>query len=243
MALWMGMAAMGEGQTPGATNAHSFATNATGVVTQGPEPEEDIRDIRGVVHIAYPWMWMVYAAAAAAAAVLAAWAWRAWKNRPVVKVKLPHELALERLDQALLVMTPDKTREFSIAVSDAVRFYIEDRFHAHAARRTTEEFLHDLVADTSSPLAAYSGLLEDFLRHCDLAKFARWSLSAPEMRSMLESARRFVMETRPRDESRKGKRPSNAPDGFPSGSAPSTGRGSIPAAADNSRGNAAAGVP
>jgi hypothetical protein len=38
-------------------------------------------------------------------------------------------------------------------------------------------------------------LLADFLRHCDLAKFARWILSIEEMKTMLQSAQNFVLET------------------------------------------------
>jgi hypothetical protein len=38
-------------------------------------------------------------------------------------------------------------------------------------------------------------LLADFLRHCDLAKFARWILSIEEMETMLQSAHNFVLET------------------------------------------------
>jgi hypothetical protein len=38
-------------------------------------------------------------------------------------------------------------------------------------------------------------LLGDFLRHCDLAKFARWILSNDEMETMLQSAHNFVLDT------------------------------------------------
>jgi len=37
-------------------------------------------------------------------------------------------------------MQPENAREFSIAVSEIVRQYIEERFRVWAARRTTEEF-------------------------------------------------------------------------------------------------------
>jgi hypothetical protein len=44
-------------------------------------------------------------------------------------------------------------------------------------------------------LTNHRELLDDFLGHCDLAKFARWILSAPEMETMLQSAHTFVLET------------------------------------------------
>jgi hypothetical protein len=40
-------------------------------------------------------------------------------------------------------------------------------------------------------------LLEDFLQYCDLAKFAKWQLSPVDMAAMYESARMFILETRP----------------------------------------------
>jgi hypothetical protein len=108
---------------------------------------------------------------------------------------LPYELALERLEAARGLMQPEHAREFSIAVSEVVRNYVEERFATRAAHRTTEEFLHDCVAQTDSPLAGHRPLLGEFLHHCDLAKFARWVLSVPEMEAMLSSASAFVRET------------------------------------------------
>jgi hypothetical protein len=66
-------------------------------------------------------------------------------------------------------------------------------FPVRAAHRTTEEFLSDLVAHTDSPLAGHRGTLHEFLGHCDLAKFARWQLSVPQMEAMLQSARDFIL--------------------------------------------------
>jgi hypothetical protein len=78
-----------------------------------------------------------------------------------------------------------------------IRTYIEDRFGEKAARRTTEEFLADLVAQTGTPLAQHSALLRDFLEHCELPKFARYQLSIPDMEAMYESAKTFLLNTGP----------------------------------------------
>ena len=94
-------------------------------------------------------------------------------------------------------MTEPQAREYSFAVSEITRRYIESRFHERAARRTTEEFLHDLLAKADTPLAAHREQLEDVLNHCDLAKFARWHLSVSDMEAMHASARAFILETRP----------------------------------------------
>jgi hypothetical protein len=44
-------------------------------------------------------------------------------------------------------------------------------------------------------LAHHRESLADFLRHCDLAKFARWILSTEEMTTMLQSAHDFVLQS------------------------------------------------
>ena len=90
-------------------------------------------------------------------------------------------------------MQPETAREFSIAVSEVVRSFIEDCFPVRAAHRTTDEFLHELAEEAGSPLAAHHGTFAEFLSHCDLAKFARWQLPQPRMEAMLASARVFIL--------------------------------------------------
>ena len=160
----------------------------------------DIHDIRGPIHIPYAWLWILYVVLGLISIALLFWLYRFWKHRHQALAPLPHQIALEQLQEAIALMQAGRAREFSILVSSVIRSYIEKRFQIYAAHRTTEEFLHDLLADTSSPLVVYFGSLEDFLKHCDLAKFARWSLSASEMQSMYESACKFIEETKPNRE-------------------------------------------
>jgi len=156
---------------------------------------EDIRDIRPPIHIPYGWLWAAYVAGALVAAGFAFAVWR-WRRRGERRRKLPYELALEQLEAArALLMTTEQAYAFSVAVSEVVRYYIEERFQARAAHRTTEEFLHDLLVEQHQSLRPYRPLLADFLEHCDLAKFARWRLSVPEMEAMHQSACIFVIET------------------------------------------------
>ena len=156
---------------------------------------EDIRDIRGPKPIPSSWLWPLWLAGGAALAALlyAGWLWN--RRRALAAALLPYEIALARLEEARALMQPENAREFSIAVSEIVRQYIEQRFRVWAARRTTEEFLHDLLEPSDALLTSHRSLLAEFLRHCDLAKFARWILSSEEMDTMLESACRFVRET------------------------------------------------
>jgi len=127
-------------------------------------------------------------------------AWRFFRSRVKTKAKLPFEIALERLEAARELMTPDTVREYAFTVSEIIRVYIEQSFGEKAARRTTEEFLSDLLQQTGTPLAQHRALLEDFLNHCDLMKYARWGASVREMESMQESARVFILDTRPQPE-------------------------------------------
>ncbi|MGC2032604.1 MAG: hypothetical protein WA642_21480 [Steroidobacteraceae bacterium] len=156
---------------------------------------EDIRDIRGPKPIASPWVipLVVLAALLVAGSGYAAWRWDSRRQHAVTK--LPSEIALERLKQARAFMHPSGAREFSIEVSSIVRDYIEIRFRVMAAHRTTDEFLHDLLESGDSLLAAHRDLLADFLQSCDLAKFGAWNLPEVSMEALLQSARRFVIES------------------------------------------------
>ena len=97
-------------------------------------------------------------------------------------------------------MAPDEARRFSIAVSDSLRKYIEGRFRIGATHQTTLEFLRQLALDKPDVLLHHANGLEEFLQHCDLAKFAQWRLSQEEMQAMFKSAWEFVEQTRPSGE-------------------------------------------
>ena len=164
-------------------------------VTTPSVMSEDIRDIRGPKHIPSPWLWPLWLAGGVAFVGLlyAAWLWN--RRRTNAATLLPYEIALARLEEARALMQTENAREFSIAVSEIVRHYIEERFPVRAERRTTEEFLHDLIEPSDALLASHRALLGDFLGHCDIAKFARWILSIDEMETMLASAHAFVLQT------------------------------------------------
>jgi hypothetical protein len=81
-------------------------------------------------------------------------------------------------------------------LSDVVRCYLEDRFGVRAPEMTTEEFLVS-TARGGALGAAHRGLLGDFLRECDLVKFARHRPTEEAAVRAMAAARRFVAETRP----------------------------------------------
>jgi hypothetical protein len=163
-------------------------------------PAEDIHDIRGPISIPYQWLWAAYLVGGLIVAALLFVLWRWYWGWVKIKAKLPYEIALDRLEAARAFMTENQVREYAFAVSEIIRSYIEQRFGERAAHRTTEEFLSDLLRQTGTQLAVHRALLEDFLNHCDLPKFARWQLSVAEMESMHGSARTFILATRPQPE-------------------------------------------
>jgi hypothetical protein len=122
-----------------------------------------------------------------------AWRWLRRRRRP--RALLPFEVALQRLEDIRPLMQPQSVREFSTAVSDIVRSYIERRFDLIATHRTTEEFLRDLLESSKESLVRHRTLLSEFLQQCDLVKFAGISLTRQTMESLHHSARAFVLET------------------------------------------------
>ena len=74
----------------------------------GSAPSADIRDIRGPKPITSPWLIPLLAATvlSAAGGAYAAWAWNRRRYREASK--RPLDIALERLDQARLLMVPSR---------------------------------------------------------------------------------------------------------------------------------------
>jgi len=162
-------------------------------------PPEDIRDIRGPKLIRPRWILPAILSGAALLTLCAYGIWR-WQRSPGrERPLLPHELAARRLEEIRPLIQPASAREFGIAVSDVVRRYIEQRFGIVATQRTTEEFLQDVLVSPNETLTACRQTLAEFLRQCDLVKFADMSPALPEMESLHESARAFVRETAERN--------------------------------------------
>lgn len=156
-----------------------------------PAPE-DIHDIRGPVAIPYWWLRPALVAAALALLLVGLTTYRALRRRVRDRVRSAAGIALERIERARALVGTGRAAEFSEQLSDAVRTYVESRFGLQAAHKTTEEFLQDLLGSQSSPIAGHRQVLDEFLSWCDLAKFARFALSAEQMDGMTAAARRFV---------------------------------------------------
>jgi len=184
MGLWGAPATAAEPDVSAASTASAVTANSA----------EDIRDIRGPKLLLAGWLLPALIAGAAIIALVIYGVWRRRRNRRA-RVLLPHEVALKRLEEIRALMQPQRARDFSTAASDIVRGYIELRFDVTATRRTTEEFLRDLLKTPQASLARHQSLLGDFLYHCDFVKFAAMSLGVQDMESLRQSARAFVLAT------------------------------------------------
>lgn len=92
-------------------------------------------------------------------------------------------------------ITQDNSREYYQGLSDILRGYIEDRFNLAAPERTTDEFLRE--AKLSNALSAGDvDVLERFLTHCDMVKFAAMRPDRAQAEATLATVREFIERTR-----------------------------------------------
>lgn len=181
-----------------ATHASS-SPQAAGAPAVSSLAATDIRDIKPPVPIP-DWSWLFWALAVALLAALAGWWWRRRRAKPATVAVAPEELipphvrARARLADALELITDPQP--FCFAVSDALRWYLEEQFELRAPERTTEEFLDELQGSPHLELEQ-KRLLADFLIRCDLIKFARHRPDEPALRALHQAALRLVIETEP----------------------------------------------
>jgi hypothetical protein len=174
------------------TNVHPRSALAAGTNAT------DLRDIKPPIEIPSGWAWVGWVLLVLAVAALAFWAWRYWQKQraqaQVVPVVPPHVRAKQKLREALAMI--NQPREFCILVSDTIRAYLEERFEFRAPERTTEEFLYELQG-TNLLLPDQKNSLGEFLKRCDLVKFAKYEPGRPELEDLHASALRLVEETEP----------------------------------------------
>jgi hypothetical protein len=155
--------------------------------------------LKPLIKIPNFWLWVVWVAAILALCAAAWLMWRYWRRKAaavrVVPPVPPHVRARRALEAALALLSDPKA--FSIAVSGAIRGYLEERFEFHAPDRTTEEFLRELQ-ETNLLTTEQKLSLGDFLASCDLIKFAKYEPTEIELRALHAAALKLVNETEPR---------------------------------------------
>ncbi len=110
--------------------------------------------------------------------------------------KPAHELAYESLQDLVRqdLIGKGEIKRFYQCVSDILRRYIENRFGLRAPEQTTEEFLAGLDRESNFP-DQYKGLLNTFLRHCDLVKFAEYLPKTEDIQNTFDSCKAFIQGT------------------------------------------------
>lgn len=176
-----------------------FVTNSATPAASSPvSVANDIHDIAPPVEIPDPLDWLWWGLAALAILAVALFLWRRLRNRatqvPIVPPLPAHVRAKQRLQEALALIAQPKP--FVTAVSDAARWYLEERFTFRAPERTTEEFLYELQR-TDRLSRDQKESLGGFLESCDLVKFAKYEPGETELRDLHASAVRLVEETEP----------------------------------------------
>lgn len=108
-----------------------------------------------------------------------------------------HTVALRRLESLMSRRLVDAGRfkEFYEEASLILRRYIEDRFGLHAPERTTEEFLEESRA-SAFLMEDDVRVLQRFMSHCDLVKFAAVIPSEREAGGIAGTIREFIERTR-----------------------------------------------
>jgi hypothetical protein len=164
----------------------------------GGKPD-DIYDIRPPYFYIKPltWLWILLGALAAALIVAGVVLWIFLRPSRAMRAKSAYELALEKLEKARALLKDPNPEPYAVLVSETIRSYLSQRFHTPSTRRTTEEFLRQMQADASTPLAEHRDLLRGFLESCDLVKFAHYQPGLQELEQVQQSAVSFVTATRP----------------------------------------------
>jgi len=159
---------------------------------------DDIEDVLEMPRQAsFAWVWALVVIAVTAAAGL--WLYlRRKRVKELVRIFKPaHELAYERL-RALVkedLVGAAKIKEFYERISDILRHYIEHRFSLRAPERTTEEFLAEL-ANTEVLPTAEKQRLGEFLKHCDLVKFAKHNPTTQQIQETFDLVKDFIEKTK-----------------------------------------------
>jgi hypothetical protein len=163
--------------------------------------ELKIYDIEDVLEMprqkSFVWVWVLGVIVVAATAGM--WLYLRGKQvKELIRIFKPaHELAYERL-RALVkedLVSAGKIKEFYERISNILRHYIEHRFSLRAPERTTEEFLAEL-ANTEVLPACEKERLGEFLKHCDLVKFAKHNPTTEQIQETFDLVKDFIEETK-----------------------------------------------
>ena len=165
-----------------------------------------VREIAGPVALpraALPWMWGVGVLVITAGTVLVLILVRRQRRRKqdAVAAIPPHEIAFRELAELVAqdLMKNGQIKLFYRRVSSILRTYIENRFGLRAPEQTTQEFLLS-IGMSKALQAEHQPLLERFLNHCDMVKFAELQPTTKEIQNTFDSCKDFIVATKEEQE-------------------------------------------
>ena len=188
---------------------HKIETEAIAIRVKSLMPEDveklEIKDIRPPLEIPRNPNVRLYGMIAGGVALLAAVAglffYLRRRNGKLAEVRIPpQDAAFQALEELLARKLVEKGefKAFYLGLSDILRKYIEGRFGLHAPERTTEEFMEEMRG-TERLEPNHKALLQHFLEHCDLVKFAEYTPTNKEIQETFDSCKRFILETEHED--------------------------------------------
>lgn len=125
--------------------------------------------------------------------------WLYRRRNSVTQVITPWAAALLELAELRNSFRNGKTRPeiCFVQLTDIVRQYLENRFHLHAPRQTTSEFLDELNQPSGILPEPHRPFLREFMTAADLVKFARLDPDEHLLSAALEKAETLIIETKP----------------------------------------------
>lgn len=107
------------------------------------------------------------------------------------------ELAIRELERLVAENLTERgeIKKFYQRISGILRTYIENRFGLHAPEQTTEEFLSTIGGAAEFP-DRFRSLLDTFMKHCDLVKFAELQPATSDIQRTFDSCKAFIIGTR-----------------------------------------------
>ncbi|MBN1973643.1 MAG: hypothetical protein JW787_08385 [Sedimentisphaerales bacterium] len=161
-----------------------------------------IADIESVVAMpkkaSYLWVWVLSASVIIITAAGCIIYFKRKQVKELVRIYKPaHEIAYERLRVLIgrKLIEAGKIKEFHEGISDILRHYIEHRFDLRAPERTTEEFLFE-IQYTNVLSQSDKDSLGEFLKHCDMVKFAKYNPANEQIQTMFDLVKNFIEKTK-----------------------------------------------
>ena len=191
---------------PEEDKVHQIETEELKIKVNSLLPEEmkemKVHDIKPPVKLPVSYTTWLWAAAIFAMHLIGLALWiiiKKLRQGPRSQVKTPaHEIAFQELEILVQqnLIDNNEIKLFYQGISAILRRYIERRFTLKASEQTSEEFLAGMSGDHRFP-EKYKGLLNHFLKHCDLVKFAEHQPGEEDIQKTFDSCKEFISGTIP----------------------------------------------